>query len=319
MDYNERMEDALKKQKSMTRRFKREDIPLYIMALPGVALLVLFSYLPMGGLVLAFKKYNVVDGILGSAFCGIDNFKILFSSSDAFLITRNTVLYNVVFIFVNMMLAVIISLMLSELHSKRSAKLYQTIYMLPYFLSWAVVAIVVSAFLERSNGYVNHILRQMGRPGMVDWYQKVALWPPLLVFINAWKGVGYQAVMYLAVISGISTDYYEAAVLDGASRFQQAVYITIPHLRHIIAISLIMAMGNIFRGDFGLFYTVTQDSGVLYPVTNVIDTYIYRGLMNQANVGMTAATGLFQSLVGLVFVLLSNRIVSQIDPESAMF
>ena len=319
MDYDERMEDALKKQKSKTRSFKREDIPLYIMALPGVALLLFFCYLPMGGLLLAFKNYNVKDGILGSAFCGIDNFKILFSSSDAFLITRNTVLYNVVFIFVNMMLAVIISLMLSELHSKKSAKLYQTVYMLPYFLSWAVVAIVVSAFLERSNGYVNHILRQLGHPGMVDWYQKISLWPPLLVFINAWKGVGYQAVMYLAVISGISTDYYEAAVLDGASRFQQAVYITIPHLRHIIAISLILSMGNIFRGDFGLFYTVTQDSGMLYPVTNVIDTYIYRGLMNQANVGMTAATGLFQSLVGLVFVLLSNRIVSKVDPDSAMF
>ncbi len=270
----------MKKQKSMTRRFKREDIPLYIMALPGVALLILFSYLPMGGLVLAFKKYNVQKGIFGSPFNGFDNFKILFSSSDAFLITRNTVLYNVVFIFVNMILAVIISLMLSELHSKRAAKLYQTVYMLPNFLSWAVVAIILSAFLERTNGYVNHILRQLGQPGMVDWYQKVSLWPPLLVCINAWKGVGYQAVMYLA---------------------------------------LIMAMGNIFRGDFGLFYTVTQDSGMLYPVTNVIDTYIYRGLMNQVNVGMTAATGLFQSLVGLVFVLLSNGIVSKMDPDSAMF
>ena len=319
LDYNERTGDVLKKQKSMTRKFKREDIPLYIMALPGVALLILFSYLPMGGLVLAFKKYNVQKGIFGSPFNGFDNFKILFSSSDAFLITRNTVLYNVVFIFVNMILAVIISLMLSELHSKRAAKLYQTVYMLPNFLSWAVVAIILSAFLERTNGYVNHILRQLGQPGMVDWYQKVSLWPPLLVCINAWKGVGYQAVMYLAVISGIPTDYYEAAVLDGASRFQQAVYITIPHLRHIIAISLIMAMGNIFRGDFGLFYTVTQDSGMLYPVTNVIDTYIYRGLMNQVNVGMTAATGLFQSLVGLVFVLLSNGLVSKMDPDSAMF
>nr|WP_300832676.1 ABC transporter permease subunit [uncultured Acetatifactor sp.] len=303
----------------MTRRFKGEDIPLYIMALPGVALLILFSYLPMGGLVLAFKKYNVQKGIFGSPFNGLDNFKFLFATSDAFIITRNTVLYNIVFIFLNMVIAVILSLMLSSLRSGRLAKAFQTIYMMPYFLSWAVVAIIAAAFLERSNGYVTHILQMFGQEGLVDWYQKISIWPPLLVFINAWKGVGYQAVMYLAVISGISSDYYEAAMLDGASRLQQAVYITIPHLRFIIAVSLIMAMGGIFRGDFGLFYTVTKDSGTLYPVTNVIDTYIYRGLKNQVNLGMTTAAGLFQSVVGFVFVLLANRIVSKVDPDSAMF
>ncbi len=309
----------MKKLKSMNRRFKGEDIPLYIMALPGVALLILFSYLPMGGLVLAFKKYNVQKGIFGSPFNGLDNFKFLFATSDAFIITRNTVLYNIVFIFLNMVIAVILSLMLSSLRSGRLAKAFQTIYMMPYFLSWAVVAIIAAAFLERSNGYVNHILQMFGQEGLVDWYQKISIWPPLLVFINAWKGVGYQAVMYLAVISGISSDYYEAAMLDGASRLQQAVYITIPHLRFIIAVSLIMAMGGIFRGDFGLFYTVTKDSGTLYPVTNVIDTYIYRGLKNQVNLGMTTAAGLFQSVVGFVFVLLANRIVSKVDPDSAMF
>ncbi len=303
----------------MTRRFKREDVPLYIMALPGVALLILFSYLPMGGLVLAFKKYNVQKGIFGSPFNGFDNFKFLFATSDAFIITRNTVVYNIVFIFLNMAIAVALSLMLSSLRSGRLAKAFQTIYMMPYFLSWAVVAIIVAAFLERSNGYVNHFLRMLGQEGLVDWYQRIDIWPPLLVFINAWKGVGYQAVMYLAVISGISSDYYEAARLDGASRFQQAVYITIPHLRFIIAVSLIMAMGGIFRGDFGLFYTVTKDSGTLYPVTNVIDTYIYRGLKNQVNLGMTTAAGLFQSVVGFAFVLLANRVVSRVDPDSAMF
>ena len=309
----------MKKHKSMTRRFKREDIPLYLMALPGVVILILFNYLPMGGLVLAFKKYNVQKGIFGSPFNGLDNFKFLFATSDAFLITRNTVLYNIVFIIVNMAIAVVLSLMLSSLRSKKTAKTLQTIYMMPYFLSWAVVTIIVSAFLERSHGFVNSVLQTFGQEGLVDWYQKVSLWPPLLVFINAWKGVGYQAVMYLAVISGISSDYYEAAMLDGASRFQQAVYITIPHLRFIIAVSLIMAMGGIFRGDFGLFYTVTKDSGALLRVTNVIDTYIYRGLRNQVNLGMMTAAGLFQSVVGLVFVLISNRVVSKVDPDSAMF
>ncbi|MCI9221291.1 MAG: sugar ABC transporter permease [Lachnospiraceae bacterium] len=303
----------------MTRRFKREDIPLYLMALPGVVILILFSYLPMGGLILAFKKYNVQKGIFGSPFNGLDNFKFLFATSDAFIITRNTVLYNIVFIIVNMVVAVVLSLMLSSLRSRKMAKTLQTIYMMPYFLSWAVVTIIVSAFLERSHGFVNSVLQTFGQEGLVDWYQKVSLWPPLLVFINAWKGVGYQAVMYLAVISGISSDYYEAAMLDGASRFQQAVYITIPHLRFIIAVSLIMAMGGIFRGDFGLFYTVTKDSGALLRVTNVIDTYIYRGLRNQVNLGMMTAAGLFQSVVGLVFVLISNRVVSKVDPDSAMF
>lgn len=310
------MTGMAKKRKSI---LKREDIPLYIMAAPVVILLILFSYLPMGGLILAFKNYNVSKGIFGSDFCGFDNFKFLFASSDAFVITRNTVVYNVVFIIVNLFFAVILSLLLSQLRSRKNAKIFQTIYMMPYFLSWAVVAIIVSAFLERSHGYLNYFLQMFGQEGLIDWYQKISIWPALLVFINTWKSVGYQAVMYLAVISGISSDYYEAAVLDGASRFQQAIYITIPHLRHVIAISLIMAMGSIFRGDFGLFYTVTQDSGVLYPVTNVIDTYIYRGLINQVNIGMTTAAGLFQSVVGFVFVLLSNKIVSKVDSDSAMF
>lgn len=309
-----------KKQNNLKKRiFKKEDIPLYFMAAPVVVLLILFNYLPMGGLVLAFKKYNVQKGIWGSDFCGLNNFKFLFASSDAFIITRNTVLYNLVFIFLNMILAVIVALLLSELHSKRMAKVFQTVYMLPHFLSWAVVAIILSAFLDRSNGYVNYVLQMFGHEGLIDWYQKISIWPPLLVFVNAWKNVGYQAVMYLAVISGISKDYYEAAVLDGASRFQQVLYITIPHLRTIVAISMIMALGGVFRGDFGLFYTVTQDSGVLYPVTNVIDTYIYRGLLNTVNVGMSAAAGLFQSVVGFVFVLLANKIVTIIDPDSAMF
>ena len=273
----------------------------------------------MGGLILAFKNYNIRKGILGSEFCGFKNFGFLFASSDAYIIVRNTVLYNIVFIAVNMFFAILFSLMLNEIYSKRMAKTLQTVYMMPYFLSWAVVAIIVSAFLEKQNGFLNYFLQLFGQESKVDWYQRIGLWPILLVFVNMWKNIGYQAVVYLAVISGISAEYYEAAVLDGASRFQQARYITIPHLRSITAITLITSMGGIFRGDFGLFYNVTLDSGVLYPVTNVIDTYIYRGLKSQGNVGMSAAAGLFQSVVGFVFVLLANKIVSKIDAESAMF
>ena len=240
-------------------------------------------------------------------------------TSDAYIITRNTIVFNITFLIVNTLLAILFSLLLNELRNKKAAKVLQTIYMLPYFLSWAVVAIVVSAFLDRSHGLVNGILKILGREGLIDWYKRIEIWPFLLVFINAWKYVGYNTVVYLAVISGISSDYYEAAVLDGATRFQQAKYITIPHLRFIISISLIMSMGGIFRGDFGLFYTVTQNTGALYNITNVIDVYIYNGLQQGSNIGMTTAAGMYQSVVGLIFLLVANKIVAKIDPESSMF
>ncbi len=305
--------------KKKVRLFRKKDIPLYIMALPTILWLIMFCYLPMSGLVLAFEKYNVKDGIFGSQFVGLKNFEYLFTTTDAFIITRNTVLYNVVFIALNLLLSVLIALLLNEIRSKRVGKTYQTIYMMPYFLSWAVVSILLTAFLDYNNGFVNKILQLMGESGKTDWYKVKKIWPFLLVFINAWKNVGYQAVLFIAVISGIPNDYYEAAVLDGATRLQQALYITIPHLRMIIAITLIMSVGNIFRGDFGLFYTVTKNTGALYSVTDVIDTYIYRGLTNSGNVGMTAAAGLYQSVVGFVAIMVANRVVTKVDPDSAMF
>lgn len=299
--------------------FRKKDLPLYIMALPTIVWLILFCYLPMGGLILAFKKYNVQDGIFGSEWTGLKNFEYLFSTTDAFTITRNTVLYNLAFIAINLVLSVVVALMLNELHSKLAGKSFETIYMMPYFLSWAVVAILLTAFLDKDNGFVNTLFQMIGKKGSTDWYKVPSIWPALLIFINAWKGVGYQTVLFIAVMSGIPNDYYEAAVLDGATRLQQARYITVPHLRMVIAITLIMAIGNIFRGDFGLFYTVTKNSGALYPVTDVIDTYIYRGLMNMGNVGMSAAAGLYQSVVGFVAILFANKVVSKVDPDSAMF
>lgn len=293
---------------------KREEIPLLVMAAPTVVFLIIFCYLPMGGLVMAFQNLDVGKGIFGSGFVGLENFKFLFSTTDAFVITRNTVLYNLAFIVVNMVVAVCMALMLSELRFSRMAKALQTVYMMPYFLSWAVVSIVLYAFIEREYGLIN---KMMGT--RVDYYRVRDIWPGLLIFINAWKNVGYSTVLYLAVISGISHEYYEAAVLDGASKVQQAQYITLPHLRFIIGISLIMSVGSIFQSDFGLFYIVTQNTGRLYPVTDVIDTYIYRALTNLKNVGMATAAGLYQSSVGFVLVLLVNWIVTKIDPDSAMF
>ncbi len=290
------------------------------MAAPTVVWLIVFCYAPILGLVMAFQDLNITAGILGSPYVGLKNFIFLFSSTDAWVITRNTVCYNVIFILVNMVLAVLMALLLSELRSRIAAKGLQTVYMLPYFLSWAVVAIILSAFLDRDYGLINRLMLSLGKQETkVDYYTRREIWPPLLILINAWKGVGYQTVLYLAVISGISTEYYEAAVLDGATKRQQAWYITIPHLRMVISISIIMAMGSIFRGDFGLFYVVTKDTGRLYPVTNVIDTYIYRALTRLSNVGMATASGMYQSVVGFFMVLGVNAVVNRIDPDSAMF
>lgn len=289
------------------------------MALPTIIFLLMFCYAPMFGLVMAFQDFKVDKGFFGSQFVGLRNFQFLFSSTDAWTITRNTVCYNVVFIIVNTSLAIVMSLMLSELHSSKLAKTLQTIYMLPYFLAWTVVAIVLSGFLDRGYGLVNKIIQAVGGKGKTDWYKERELWPWLFVALNAWKGVGYSTVLYLAVISGISQDYYEAAVLDGATKFQQARYITLPHLRTVMCITLIMSLGSIFRGDFGLFYSVTKDNGRLYPVSDVIDTYIYRSLTTMSNAGMTAAAGFYQSVVGFFTLIFANWVVTKIDADSAMF
>ena len=301
------------------RFFRMEDLPLYIMALPTIIFLLMFCYAPMFGLVMAFQDFKVDKGFFGSQFVGFQNFKFLFSSTDAWVITRNTVCYNLVFIVVNTSLAIVMSLMLSELHSGKLAKTLQTVYMLPYFLAWTVVAIVLSGFLDRGYGLVNKIIQALGGKGKTDWYKERELWPWLFVALNAWKGVGYSTVLYLAVISGISNDYYEAAVLDGATKMQQARYITLPHLRTVMCITLIMSLGSIFRGDFGLFYSVTKDNGRLYPVSDVIDTYIYRSLTTMSNAGMTAAAGFYQSVVGFITLITANWVVTKIDADSAMF
>ena len=289
------------------------------MALPTIIFLLMFCYAPMFGLVMAFQDFKVDLGFFGSKFVGFQNFKFLFSSTDAWVITRNTVCYNLVFIVVNTSLAILMSLMLSELHSRGLAKTLQTVYMLPYFLAWTVVAIVLSGFLDRGYGLVNKLIQAVGGKGKTDWYKERELWPWLFVALNAWKGVGYSTVLYLAVISGISNDYYEAAVLDGATKVQQARYITLPHLRTVMCITLIMSLGGIFRGDFGLFYSVTKDNGRLYPVSDVIDTYIYRSLTTMSNAGMTAAAGFYQSVVGFLTLITANWVVTKIDSDSAMF
>jgi putative aldouronate transport system permease protein len=217
-----------------------------------------------------------------------------------------------------MFLAVLLSILLNELHSKILAKTLQTIFIMPHFLSMTIVSIIVFSLLSVNSGYLNRLLMALGYD-KVNWYMEPKYWPFILVAVNTWKGVGYQAVVYLASISNISDEYYEVAVIEGASKLKQAWYITLPHLKAIISIMLILSVGGIFRADFGLFYTVPQDSGALYPVTDVIDTYIYRSLTTLNNAGMATAAGLYQSIVGFILVLISNKVVSRISPENAVF
>jgi len=305
------------KRKSVFHEF-RKHWRLWLMAAPAILSLFFFNYLPMGGLVMAFQRLDYRKGIFTSPFVGLKNFQFLFATQDAWTITRNTVLYNVVFIVLGLLCSILLALILSELSCKRWSKTLQTVFIMPHFLSMVVLSTVLYAFLSPTNGFVNNVLESMGKDP-INWYNWKTPWPYLLVLVHLYQSVGYSSIIYMAVISGIPTEYYEAAALDGANKLQQALHITIPNLRAIICINLIRSIGSIFRADFGLFYSVPRDSGMLYSVTDVLDTYIYRGLTTLNNPGMSTAAGLYQSVVGFVLVLVANKIISRIDDDCAMF
>jgi len=310
--------DKTKKTQKMRAKWT-DDIPLYIMAAPALLSTLVFNYLPMIGLVMAFQKLDLRKGVFSSPFVGLKNFEFMFKTTDAWVITRNTVCYNAVWIVLNMCLSVLLAMLLSELLSRKLAKTLQTIIMMPHFLSYPVIAIVAMAFLNSNYGILNKIVYFFGGPARTNWYMKVEPWPFILTFFSMWKGVGYSAIVYLAAISGISQELYEAATLDGATKTQQARYITLPSLRTMMSILLIMSIGGMFRGDFGLFYNVTQDTGKLYPVTNIIDTYVYNAMSQLSDYGMATAAGLYQSVVGCILIILANKIVAKIEPENSLF
>ena len=309
-----REEEIMKKNKRKLARY----LPLYLMALPGMVYLIINNYMPLPGLVLAFKKYSAKKGIFGSKFVGLKNFKYLFATKDAFIITRNTLLYNVAFIIVNTILAVFVAIILSELTS-RAKKFYQSMILLPYMISMVIVSYLVFGFLSTDNGFINNtILKALGKDP-ISWYLEPNYWPFILIFVSAWKGVGYNCIIYLATILGIDRSIYESAAIDGASKWQQITKITIPLLKPTIIMLTMLAIGRIFYSDFGLFYQVPQNSGALFGVTNTIDTYVYRGLLELGDMSMSSAAGLYQSLVGFVLVLGSNLLAKKIDPEYALF
>ena len=293
--------------------------PLYLMFLPGVIYLFVNCYIPVFGIQIAFRQYNARDGIYGSPWCGLDNFEFLFRTDDAFVMTRNTLLYNLVFIVLGTVLAIAVAIILNEVRSKSAKQVYQTVILIPYLISMVIVSYLAFAFLSSSNGYINNsVLKAFGMEA-VDWYTQPQYWPVILVIINIWTGLGYNMILYYATICGIDHTLYEAAVVDGATRWQQIRSITLPSLKSTIIILTLMALGGIFRSDFGLFYQVPQNSGPLISVTQTIDTYVYRGLMQTNNIGMSSAAGMYQSVVGFILVVSANFVVRKLDRESSLF
>ncbi len=291
---------------------------LYLMAVPGFAYLFINNYMPLPGLVLAFKRYNARLGIWKSDWAGFSNFKYLFATSDAFVITRNTILYNLAFIAINTILSIAIAIILSELTHKIK-NVYQSIILLPHLISTVIISYIVFAFFSTENGFVNNILLAKLGKEAVSWYSEKQYWPFIIVFVSAWKTVGYQCIIYLSTLLGFDKAYYEAAEIDGATVWQQITRITLPLLRPTVIMLTLMAIGRIFYSDFGLFYQVPQNSGALYSVTNTIDTYVYRGLLESGDISMSAAAGFYQSIVGFILVLGANLVVRKIDRDSSLF
>lgn len=308
---------AANEKKSVKKRIKRY-IPIYIMALPGLIYLFINNYMPLPGLVLAFKKYNAKKGIFGSDFVGFKNFKYLFTTKDAFIITRNTILYNLAFIVINTIMAVFVAILLAEMTSKLK-KVYQCLVLLPYMISMVIVSYLVYGFLSNDNGFINNTIMPLLGKEAVQWYMEKKAWPFLLVFVNAWKVTGYNSIIYISTILGIDRGIYESASIDGASKWMQIRKITIPLLRPTVIMMTLLAVGRMFYSDFGLFYQVPQNQGALFSVTNTIDTYVYRGLLELGNMSMSSAAGLYQSIVGFILILVANLIVRKLDPDSALF
>ena len=293
--------------------------PLYLMLVPGVVYLLINNYVPMSGIVVAFKQYNIRDGLYKSPNIGLKNFEFLFKTNDAWIMIRNTLLYNLAFIVIGTVMAVAVAVLLHEIKNNAAKQVYQTIILIPFLISMVVVSYLVFAFLSTGNGFMNNTLLPALGIDPVSWYNSPQYWPFILILVNVWKGLGYNCIIYYATICGIDYSLYEAAAVDGATRWQRIKHITIPCLKSTLIILTLMNLGKIFHSDFGLFYQVPMNSGTLINVTQTIDTYVYRGLTQTNNIGMSAAAGLYQSVVGFVLVFAANFVVNKIDSESTLF
>ena len=289
--------------------------PYVIFALPVFLVLFFIMYVPMAGLVMAFKTFDYSKGIWGSPWCGLDNFKFLLASKSTFItITRNTVLYYIVFTSIGTFLNVVLAIAIDQLFFRKMAKVMQTIMIVPVFISYAAVQFIVYAFISTDTGILNNTFGMSTR-----FYSTASLWPYILTIAKIWKDTGYGSVLYMSVLAGIDSELYEAAEIDGAGRWKRILHITLPSMVPMITVMLLLSVGNVMRSDTGLFYQITRDSGILYSTTQVIDSYVLHAIFQNSNFGFTAATSFFQSVVGLLLMLFANWLVRKIQPENALF
>lgn len=295
---------------------------LYLLALPSIAYLIINNYLPMVGLTLAFKNYNFSKGILASPWNGFKNFTFLFGSKWAKIMFRNTIGYNLVFLVLGTILSIFVAILLSEIRNERAKKCYQTLILIPHLVSMVLVGYIVYAFLANKTGFINQgILSSLGVPkeNLPSWYMESEKWPIILTIVHLWKSFGFQSIVYYATIIGFDKTYYEAAVVDGAGVWHQITKITLPLLKPTIVILTIMALGRMFSSDFGLFYQVPMNTGSLYSTTTTIDTFVYRALMEDHDIGRSLAAGFLQSVLGFILVITANAAVRKIEPDSALY
>ena len=297
----------------------KQYLPLYVMMLPGLIYLIINNYMPMAGLLLAFKRVNYSVGLFASPWCGLQNFEYLFSSSEAFPVFRNTILYNLAFIILGNALGVFIAIALDAIHSKFFKRFSQVVILFPYLLSTVIVSYIVYAFLSGNNGFMNMTILPMLGLDTVSWYNTPEYWPVILVVVYLWMTFGYSSILYYSTLIGIDKSYYEAASVDGANVWAQIRHITIPALRPTIITLVLLAVGRICYSDFGLFYQIPMDSGLLYSTTQTIDTYVYRSLINLNDIGRSTASGFLQSILGFICVFIANTVVAKIDRESSLF
>lgn len=297
----------------------KQYLPLYVMMLPGLIYLIINNYMPMAGLLLAFKRVNYSVGLFASPWCGIENFKYLFSSNEAFGVFRNTILYNLAFIILGNALGVFIAIALDAIHNKFFKRFSQVVILIPYLLSTVIVSYIVYAFLSGNNGFMNMTILPMLGLDPVSWYNTPEYWPVILVIVYLWMTFGYSSILYYSTLIGIDKSYYEAASVDGANVWAQIRHITIPALRPTIITLVLLAVGRICYSDFGLFYQIPMDSGLLYSTTQTIDTYVYRSLINLNDIGRSTASGFLQSILGFICVFIANTVVAKIDRESSLF
>ncbi len=303
--------------KNFVKQVRRNKI-LLLMLLPAIAYVIVFSYIPMGGIIVAFKRFSFSKGFLGSPWCGLENFRFLFISDKLWPLMRNTLLYNAAFITVGMVMEVGFAIIINELGSKWFKKVFQSFMFLPFFISWVVVIAIVDAIFGYDSGIINQVLQSLGLEKF-NIYVNAAPWPFLLVFFKAWKQTGYGSIVYLAAISGMDQEIVDAAEIDGANIWQRIRYITIPSLKPTIIIMMLLAIGNIFRGDFGMFYQLIGNNSGLLEVGDILDLYIYRAMVSSSNLGMASAAGFYQSILCFFTIIAANWMVKKYDPDYSLF